>query len=128
MNSKFDVLVVSDIIEHLSNPGLMLEGIKRFCDQNSIIIITTPHSFGLMNYLRFIFGKFHEGTEHVITFNIPNLINLLKKHGFHVETIDMCYQNHSYKKKLFKIGKLFFKRFPKFGGTIFVVATFGKHE
>jgi hypothetical protein len=28
---KFDVVIAGDIIEHLSNPGQMLDGIKRFC-------------------------------------------------------------------------------------------------
>ena len=120
----FDIIVAGDILEHLSNPGLMLEGIKRFCNKKTIIIITTPHSFGLMNFIRFIFGKFIEGNEHVMTFNVQNILNLLNRHGFTVNSIDTCYQKYATMKTLFFVGEVFFKLFPKFGGTLFVVATY----
>jgi len=53
ITDSFDVIVAGDILEHLSNPGLMLEGIKRFCNKDTAIIITTPHSFSSMNFIRF---------------------------------------------------------------------------
>ena len=123
LERTFDVIVAGDIIEHISNPGLLLEGIKRFCREDTLIIITTPHSFGLLNFIRFAFKKFSEGREHVMTFNIFNISNLLERHGFLVNSIDACYQNHALQCGfLFKLGKNFFERFPQFGGTLFVVA------
>ena len=126
ITDTFDVIVAGDILEHLSNPGLMLEGIKKFCNKDTTIIITTPHSFSLMNFIRFLLGKFIEGNEHVITFNAQNIFNLLKRHGFTVNSIDTCYQKHATTKAFFSVGKLFFKLFPKFGGTLFVVAMYKK--
>src|SRR5271169_783526 len=40
----FDVVIAGDIIEHLSNPGQMLDGIKRFCTGDTQIVITTPNA------------------------------------------------------------------------------------
>ena len=123
LKRTFGVIVAGDIIEHLSNPGLLLEGIKRFCHEDTIIIITTPHSFGLPNFIRFAFQKFSEGREHVMTFSIPTISNLLERHGFAVDSIDTCYQNHALQSGfLFEVGRKIFERFPQFGGTIFVVA------
>jgi len=120
IQSTFDVIVAGDIIEHLSNPGLMLEGIKRFADENTLLIVTTPHAFGLINFIRFCLGKFVEGNEHVMSFNALNIANLLARHGFSVCAIDTYYQKNAEKSRFFAIGKLFFDYFPKLGGTLFV--------
>lgn len=124
LENKFDVIVIGDIIEHLSNPGLMLEGIKRFCHSNTKVVITTPHSFGLLNYVRFIFNKFKDGNEHMMTFNIDNIKNILSMHEYDIISVDTCYQKHAESKLLFSIGRMFFMLHPKYGGTLFIVTRF----
>lgn len=76
LNKQFDVILATDIIEHLSNPGLMLEGVKRFCHPDTQIVVTTPNAFGLPNFLRFFMGKYQETAEHVLNFNVETLFNL----------------------------------------------------
>ncbi|MDA3892738.1 MAG: class I SAM-dependent methyltransferase [Salinivirgaceae bacterium] len=46
---KFDIIVAGSIIEHLSNPGLMLEGLARYCHKDTLLLISTPHAWGLCN-------------------------------------------------------------------------------
>lgn len=121
--SKFEIIVAADIIEHLSCPGAMLDGIKRFCTDSSQVIITTPNAFGLLNFVRFLLGRFREGEEHVMTFNAINLSNLLTRHGYRIERLDTCHQSTAERKGwLFHIGKMLFRAFPRLGGTLFVVA------
>lgn len=123
LNRTFDVIVAGDIIEHLSNPGLMLDGIKKLARPDSKIVLTTPHAFGLPNYVRFAFNKFKEGAEHVLTFNAENLRHLLQRHGYHIEELDTCYEPHAREYGvIFVIGRSILTRFPKYGGTLFVVA------
>jgi 2-polyprenyl-3-methyl-5-hydroxy-6-metoxy-1,4-benzoquinol methylase len=122
IDGPFDVVVVGDIVEHLSNPGLMLDGVRRFCNARTSVVITTPHSFGLLSFLKHVFARFVEGKEHVMTFNAQNIANLCARHGFQIVSIDTCYQKHAMKQRLFPIGKLFFKAFPNLGGTLFVIA------
>lgn len=121
LETKFDLIIAGDIIEHLANPGLMLEGIMRFAHDDTRILITTPHSFGLPNYIRFIMGTFVEGAEHVMTFNTQNIFNLCDRAGYTVESIDTCYQSQAKQKALFGLGRRFFQWFPKFGGTLFII-------
>ena len=119
----FEVVVAADIIEHLSNPGALLDGIKRFCDHDTRVVITTPHAFGLPNYVRFVLGRFRDGAEHVMTFNICNILNLLSRHGYAIDQIDTCHQAHAKKRgAAFTVAKAFFETAPKYGGTLFVVA------
>lgn len=123
LKEKFDVIVAGDIIEHISNPGLMLEGLKRFCHTNTQLVLTTPNAFGLANYIRYMMGQFKEGREHVMTFNIHNMENLLSRYNYTIEEAYTCYQPGAEKCGiLFTIGKKFFETFPRLGGTIFIVA------
>jgi SAM-dependent methyltransferase len=123
LEQTFDLIIVGDLIEHLSNPGRMLEGIKRFCTRDTRIILTTPHAMGLPNYLRFLLGRADDGPEHVMTFSARHLENLLERHGYEVEEMATCHQPHARKKgALFTTGTLFMRRFPRLGGTLYAVA------
>jgi len=125
MDQKFDVVIAGDIIEHLSNPGRMLDGIQRFCTQHTRIVITTPNSFGAPNFLRFSLGRFREGAEHVLSFNQQNLTTLLERHGYVVTEAHTCFQPRSvdaHGRAAFQAAKIILNRFPRFGGTLLVVA------
>jgi 2-polyprenyl-3-methyl-5-hydroxy-6-metoxy-1,4-benzoquinol methylase len=129
LNDSFDVVIAADIIEHLSNPGALLEGIKLFCNDKSRILITTPNAFGLPNFIKFSLGHFRDGEEHVMTFNFDNIKNLLKRHGYEIERFDTCFQpfakSHGF---LFPLGRSVFQTIPKLGGTILVVARISQHS
>lgn len=121
----FDCVVCGDLIEHLSNPGDMLEGIKRFITDRSEIIITTPNAFGALYFLRYLVGKYREGGDHVLSFQVYTLENLLKRHGYTISEVWTCYNrppNPGFEKIKYTLGANFFKMFPKFGGTLCIVA------
>jgi len=117
----FDFVVIGDLIEHLSNPGRMLDGVRDLCDERTQVLLTTPHAFGLAPFLRHLTGRFREGLEHVMTFNRQNLTHLLDRHGFDVVEVNTCYQPESAHGLSFKLGKIFFERWPQLGGTLFFV-------
>lgn len=122
LNETFEVIVVGDLIEHLANPGLLLNGMKRFCDENTRIIITTPNAFGLLNFIRYFFNRFKEGDEHVMTFNTQNISNLVSRFNYKIVSIDTSHQVHAKAYGIrFHIIKFFFKLFPKLSGTLFLI-------
>ena len=121
----FDVVIAGDIIEHLSNPGRMLDGIKRFCTSDTQVILTTPNAFGAPNFLRYSAGRFREGAEHVMSFNEQNLATLLGRHGYSLSELHTCFQPRSMDQhfaSFFTLGRKVFELFPRFGGTLLVVA------
>src|ERR1051326_7493363 len=122
LNQTFDLVIAGDIIEHVSNPGLMLDGIKRFCRVDTKVVITPPHAFGVPNFIRFLVGRFHDGAEHVATYHMENLHCLLSRHGYVVEEMATCHQSAATRLPMFRLGKAVFRRFPKLAGTIFAVA------
>lgn len=125
INGVFDIVICGDLIEHLSNPGMMLDGIKRFVSSKSEIIITTPNAFGGLHFFRYWAGRYREGGDHVLSFNIYTLENLLKRHGYIITEAWTCYNrppNPGLEKLKFAFGANLFKLFPKLGGTLCVVA------
>lgn len=45
LNETFDVILAGEMIEHLSNPGLFLHGIKRFMNPDTNLLITTINAY-----------------------------------------------------------------------------------
>lgn len=125
LSPEFDLIVIGDLIEHLSNPGHMLNGVRALCTKDTRVILTTPHAFGLAPFLRHVSGRFEEGLQHVMTFNEQNLTHLVARHGFKVTESGTCFQSESDTGSLtFTLGKKLFEIFPKLGGTlIFILAS-----
>ena len=84
-NEKFDVIVCGELIEHLQNPGLMLNGIKRLMSKDTILIITTPNPWS-RNRLKLIKKEKKEtewlNPEHTCWFSFQTLKQLLERSGF----------------------------------------------
>lgn len=122
LSQKYDIVLAGDIIEHLSNAGRMLDGVRSLLNDNGELILTTPNAFGLPNYMRFILNRFREGQEHVMAFNIQNMYNLLTRHGFRLKEWYACYQSNARSGYLFNVGKSILSAIPRFGGTLFIIA------
>jgi SAM-dependent methyltransferase len=50
---EIDVIVAGEIIEHLSNPGLFLEGVKTLMGPNTILLITTINAYCGLRYIQY---------------------------------------------------------------------------
>jgi SAM-dependent methyltransferase len=61
ISETFDVIIGGEIIEHLSNPGLFLNGIKRFMREDSRLIITTVNAYCAFRFM--IYGLRGKGGQ-----------------------------------------------------------------
>lgn len=120
----YNLVLLADVVEHLSNPGLAFDGIRELLSSanEGILVVTTPNAFGLLNFLRYVVGRFREAPDHVSVFNVEGLTQLLVKHGFVVVEAKTCHQRLARHRRFFKLGRLLFRRFPHLGGTLFLVA------
>ncbi len=90
IDQQFDVIIAGEMIEHLNNPGLFLNGIKRFMNPDTRLVITTVNAYSGMRFL--IYGlRGRRGTlepvhpDHVAYYSYSTLRLLLKRHGFEVD-------------------------------------------
>jgi len=125
LSQRFEVILCGDLIEHLSQPGSMLEGIKCCMTPDAELLISTPNAFGLLHFVRYAVNVFREGNDHVLSFSRFTLQNLLQRHGFALAEVYTCYcaPPATWSERCrHALGKPFFRLFPKFGGTLICVA------
>ena len=90
LNETFDVIIAGEMIEHLSNPGLFLRGIKRFMNSDTSLIITTINAYSGMRF--FIYGLRGKGganepvhPDHVSYYSYKTLNHVLQRENLNVK-------------------------------------------
>jgi len=90
LDRTFDVIVAGEMIEHLNNPGLFLNGIKRFMGPQTRLVITTINAYCGMRFM--IYGLRGKGgrnepvhPDHIAYYSYSTLTLLLKRHGMSVD-------------------------------------------
>lgn len=85
---RFDLVVSSDVIEHLYRPADLVEAAASLVKPNGRIVIGTPYHGYLKNLVLSITGKMdshfcvHDDGGHIKFFSVKTLSDLLTKHGF----------------------------------------------
>ncbi|MBN1391367.1 MAG: class I SAM-dependent methyltransferase [Sedimentisphaerales bacterium] len=122
IDRKFEVIFAGSIIEHLSNPGLMISEFKDLLSPDGVVIIVTPHSFGLLQYLRVALRRKEAvNPQHCCYFSASVLSELCSRYG--LVPVDW-YTGYGYRKPSLKIsierafGVPFFRVFPHLGGSL----------
>ena len=83
MDRQYDVIVAGDVLEHLSNPGLFLDGVQKITVPSASLIVTAPNAFTLSRSLKHWFGGkeiVHE--EHTCYFSAKTLAALCARYDF----------------------------------------------
>lgn len=121
----FDVVILGDLVEHLSNPGRALDGVHRVLAPGGTLLVTTPNAFGLPNLVRFASGRYREGADHVASYSKFTLSNLLARHGFRVERVLTAVDRPPRTRRrrlLHRAAAPVLRLLPEVGGTLIVVA------
>lgn len=125
LTPAFDVIVCGDLIEHLGKPDHLLAGVKTYMAPQTELIISTPNAFGLLHFARYVCNVFREGRDHVLSFSIYTLENLLQRHGLTIAEAYTCYCTPPAARSerlRYALGTPFFQLAPKLGGTLLIVA------
>jgi SAM-dependent methyltransferase len=90
LNRTFDVVIAGEMIEHLSNPGLFLTGIRRFMRPGSKLVITTINAYCGMRFLYYGLRGRKGAVEpvhpdHVAYYSYSTLKLLAERHGMQVD-------------------------------------------
>lgn len=121
--AEYDVVVAGDIIEHLSNPGSMLDGALKVAKPRGMLVVSTPNAFGLPAFVRLLAGRFREGAQHVLNFNYLTLQQILQRHGWKPLSVRGCYQRAARQRLMFGAASLPLRVFPGLAGTLLAVAS-----
>lgn len=111
-SKRFDLVIASELIEHLFNPEEFLIKARELLNPGGQLIITTPNFLFWKNRLKMLFGKFQYESKglldygHIRFFTLKTARELTKKSGFIIERENHFYPN-LYKRKATSLGRLF---------------------
>jgi SAM-dependent methyltransferase len=83
----FDVVLAGELIEHVSNPGLLLDSSAACCNSSGVLLLTTPNGLRFSNVVSCVINTEIVHPEHTITFTPATLQRLLTKH--HLDLINL---------------------------------------
>ncbi len=91
LNLAFDVILAGEMIEHLNNPGLFLEGVKKFMSGETVLLLTTINAYCAMRFFYYgARGKRGRSEpvhpDHVAYYSYSTLKLLLERHGLLLDT------------------------------------------
>ena len=116
-NRKFDIILASDIIEHLTDPDTLLQYIKKYAHDNTQIIISTPERDAIRDITTV--GP-PENPFHVREWNQKEFAAYLSSQGF---IIHKHFLVHDFKKSILR-QLITFLRFKKNRTCQIVLCTF----
>lgn len=129
LEQRFDVIVAGELIEHLSNPGMFLEKVKKHLKKDGSLILTTPNRFSAITFFDALIKNRipsydKEIAKHVFYLDENCLTDLLVRHGFKNIEIAKCLwvgkpSKNYLKIMIYKFIKIFR---PKFMDTLLVTA------
>ena len=86
-DSPVDVIVASELIEHLENPGDLLRGLARWATPQHELILTTPNACALKGALRALVGREFCHPDHTVLFSTQTICQLLRLCGWTVAEV-----------------------------------------
>lgn len=110
--NKFDVVVASDILEHVFNVGNFLYSANRSLKMGGKLIVRVPYNENIMGYSRFLGCPYK--FVHLRSFAKKNLVSLLKYAGFEVDNVIYDGFHPAYQRNYVKKHDFINKRFKKY--------------
>jgi 2-polyprenyl-3-methyl-5-hydroxy-6-metoxy-1,4-benzoquinol methylase len=83
----FEVIVTSEVIEHLQNPGLFLSAVQTLMTPETELIITVPNAFRLDTLTWLLRGVEFVHPDHNYWFSYHTITNLVQKSGFTLKDV-----------------------------------------
>ncbi len=128
-DTKFDIVVAGEVIEHIFDTDLFLQKIRKLLRNRGILILTTPNVASLPRRILLFLGinpvlenrtLINESAGHIRYFTFSDMYRLLTDNKFHVLKSESDILNFNNQGTLYST--LIPKIYKKFGRTIMIVA------
>lgn len=87
-SQEFDVVVATELLEHLSNPGLFLDSVHELMRPGRTeLVITVPNAFRVRTLVHLLRGVEFNHPDHNFWFSYHTITNLVRKHGFELAQV-----------------------------------------
>lgn len=118
----FDVIVLSEVIEHLPDVFVVISNLKKVLNTDWIIICTTPNCYYWVSILKWIVWKYIDpSNEHVNLYDYSTLINIFSSANYKIIHNDVIFFSYRLFNKFPKIDKIMSKIFKNASLDLFQV-------
>lgn len=84
-SNTFDVITMREVLEHLPDPLRALQIVRNTLKPRGLLILSVPNMLSIDCMLRLgIFGKLTCSEEHLYSWTIAELKNIMKRAGFDI--------------------------------------------
>ena len=122
---QFDVVVAGEIIEHLSNPGLFLDGAYSLLKPGGILVATVPNAWSFTRLKQLYKGLDDvqwTHSQHTAWYSKATISALFKRHRFEPIELGFCdmYQSSRWLKTFRDRLRLGWAMKPEFSESVFI--------
>jgi SAM-dependent methyltransferase len=112
IEETFDVMIIGEVIEHLTNPGALFEAASRQLRAGGRLVMTTPNPFYLARMRDALLGKSNDSVDHVTYLYPAGIAEMAERNGMVLDAyrgIDSALPRRAVGKMIFAARKLFHK-------------------
>jgi SAM-dependent methyltransferase len=96
---SFDLILLSEVMEHLDNPGRFLQGARFLFGHDTELLITVPNATSLANWMMNWQSKELVHPDHNYWFSLHTITTLLGKFGYQV-TYRAVYSQYNFRRSI----------------------------
>ena len=86
-DSTFDLIVLGEVLEHVNNPGLLLDEMAKVLRPGGRVVVTVPNAYNLLRFLQIFAGREVVHMDHVAYYSAKTLTAACARSGLTLETI-----------------------------------------
>lgn len=94
LDRQFDTVVAGELIEHIANPGLMLDTIQSHLKPDGQAVLSTPNPWGIPLLNRILHRELSVNDEHTAWYGPKTIAQLCKRYGLDLEMAETTRRDH----------------------------------
>ncbi|WP_367875279.1 class I SAM-dependent methyltransferase [Luteolibacter sp. Populi] len=88
VGTQWDFIVAGDVVEHMNNPGLFFDSVRKLLTPDGTLIVTVPSAFSAKRFFWLLFtGQEQVHPDHTGYFSESTLIRIGERNGYKVSAI-----------------------------------------
>lgn len=85
---QFDLILATELVEHLSNPGLFFDSVQKLMVPGvTELLVTVPNAFRIRTLRMLLKGIEYVHPDHNYWFSYHTITNLMRKHGYIIRSV-----------------------------------------
>lgn len=119
LKMKYDVIIASDVLEHMTNPSGLLKNVPELLEKKGELIVAVPNAYSWNIFRYLLKGVEPTHYDHCFYFSVKTLTELCRR--FNLKPVELAFtvQPPGNGHKLFFIGRKFLiNLFPKMSPAI----------